>query len=419
MLKKQSDLKPFIILFVSTLITRVLFKVISGYNNFELFGDALRYDMLSDRILSHNFDLDIVAFIPAPLYPYFIALCKIMSATYWQVWVVSIQFILIGFSSFYIYKITKLLFTSSSQAYFAAFLYLFYPMTMWFNFTICQETVFQSTFIFFVYFFLLFIKESHLKHLWLSAVWFAIAFLTKSHITILLPFIALIIFFKSDIKKSLSFFLILFIFAIPHGFVNYKIHSVFTLSSYGSNSLLLAGHSDETFPCLMDPHFAQDGCNLNVVFHKPYVYKEFGNINGLPIYKRNKMWRKAVLAWIKSNPKKFIALKVNGLKRFLLPGLDHRIYDTKFWLISLIMGLLIYIPAYVIIYKKAKENLLIHSLTISVILNIFVIFIIFYPQQRFRLITLEPLLIIYASYFYWQLIKKGIKKAKTLNAFAP
>lgn len=405
MLKKQSDLKAFIIIFVGTLFSRIIFKVISGYDNFELFGDSTRYDMLSDRILSHNYDLDIVAFIPAPLYPYLVALSKIISANYWQEIIVGLQFIMVSISSFYIYKITKLLFKSNAQSYLAAILYILYPMTMWYNFTICQETIFQSLFIIFIYYFLLFINVNSRKNLILASSCFALALLTKSHITILFPFLAIILFYKTSLSKTLQFFFVIFLFTLPHGLVNYKIHGVYTISSYGSNSLLLAGHSDETFPCLINSQFAQDGCNLNVVFHKPYVYKDFGNINGLPIYERNKMWRKAVLSWIKSHPKKFLQLKLHGLKRFVMPGVDSRIYDFKKWLVSFLMGLLIYVPGYLALFKMLKLNFVDHALSLSILVTIFTIFIVFYPQQRFRFITLEPLLIVYASYYYWQAIR--------------
>ncbi len=58
----------FIYLFFATFISRYLFKWISAYNNFELFGDSVRYDILSDRILNGNHNMDFTAFVISPLY---------------------------------------------------------------------------------------------------------------------------------------------------------------------------------------------------------------------------------------------------------------------------------------------------------------------------------------------------------------
>ena len=43
------------------LVSRIAFKLISGYDNFQLFGDSVRYDNMSNDILAGDANMDIVA----------------------------------------------------------------------------------------------------------------------------------------------------------------------------------------------------------------------------------------------------------------------------------------------------------------------------------------------------------------------
>ena len=402
--------KTALILFIICFLSRLCFKYLSGYDNFELFGDSLRYDLLSNRIMSGNYDLDIVAFISAPFYPYFLAICKLILPSDWENLAVFLQFLLVSLSAVSLYNVSKLIFDDSRVSLLAALIYIFYPLTMWYNFTLTQETLFQC---FFIFFFHAFIKFEILKSqssLIAAGFFFSLALLTKSHITILLPIVLLILYYYRGVKPLLQFGSIILIMVLPFAWVNYKIHNVVSLSSYGANSLLLAGHSDETYPCLTNkiyqyPEIQKHGCNLDIIFHPPYEFEGYGQVNNLAIKERNSKRLELALEWIRTNPGKYLELKINGLLRFLLPGLDFRIYPPKFWITSLILGLLIYIPAYFELIQRARKKLRLDIvLTFAVILTIAIIFLVFYPQNRFRVITLEPLLIIYAAHYY---IKKG------------
>ena len=73
----------FFILFFATFISRIVFKLISGYDNFQLFGDSVRCDILSDRIINGDHNLDFIAFIISPLYPYTLAVFKWLCSENW------------------------------------------------------------------------------------------------------------------------------------------------------------------------------------------------------------------------------------------------------------------------------------------------------------------------------------------------
>ena len=402
-------------LFLLCLCVRVLFYVLSGYDNYELFEDSYRYDNLSTQILQGDYDLDIVAYLSAPLYSYTLAVFKVISVEYWQQIAVVFQFLLISLSAVYIYKITYHLFKSKIQGLTAGLMYIFYPLTLWLNFTFTQETTFQAYFIFFSYYFLVTLKDRKPLALILSAAFLLLALLSKSHVLILIPFLSLIYLINKNIKYALVFPLLVFLGTIPHGLANLKMHDIYTFSSHGNASFFLLGHSDETYYCLTERagelgEFSVYGCDPSFVFDTSYVHSVHGEINKLPVRQRDKIRKKIAFDWIKDNPSKYVDLKLIGLERFILPGLDRRQYRFNYWLLSLILGLLVYLPAYYHLYKKLRENWKVHLLVPSIIIVIAAIFIVFFPVNRFRVITLEPLLIVYASCYYARWLPLAIKK---------
>lgn len=403
-------------LFCLSLLVRILFKWLTPYDNFELFYDSIRYDNLSNKIISGDYNLDVVAYLIAPLYPYTLALFKTISSQNWEVLTMAYQFLLVAISTVYLYKISWLLFENKRAALLTGLLYIFYPLTLWYNFTIVQETSFQAFFIFFIFYFLQNFKSEQKLHLILAGSFFALAMLTKSHILILIPFLLLNFFLLKKLKEGFIFCFIIFLFTIPHGLVNLKIHDTYTLSSQGNASLFLLGHSDVTYPCLthssgeMGP-FSAAGCDPSIVFDLSYEYKGFGKANALPPKERNSIRWKIALDWIKNNPSKFFELKWHGIKRFIIPGLDYKVYKFSYWLLSFFAGLFIYLPAYWVLFSKFKTNPIAHLLAPSLIIIIAAVFILFFPINRFRVITLEPYLMVYAGLFYSRLLFKKLERA--------
>ena len=400
-----SERRIVFVLFFLCLAVRILFKVLSGYDNYELFVDAHRYDMLSNQIVSGNYDLDIIAYLSAPLYSYTLALCKIISFNYWETLIVAYQFVLVSVSAVYIYKITLLLFRNKIQGVIASLIYIFYPLTLWYNFTLIQETCFQAYFIFFIYHFLKCTQDRTYKPLILSTFFFALALLTKSHVLILIPFLSLIFIVNRNLRYALLFPMIVFLYTIPNGLVNLKMHNIYTLSSHGNASYFLLGHSDQTYNCITKQaselgEFGAFGCNPSFVFDPEYQHPTYGKINKLSIRERDRVRKKIAFEWIRSNPSKYLKLKLIGIERFLLPGLDRRQYQFSYWILSLLAGMAIYLPAYFFLYKNLCRSWKKHLLLVSIIIVIGAIFIVFFPVNRFRVITLEPLLIVYASCFY-------------------
>lgn len=401
-------------IFLSCLISRILFKALSGYDNFELFGDAKRYDLLSDGILRGEGNMDIVAYLAAPLYPYLLAGLKTLSPLHWQWLAVAFQFLLVSYSAVCIYQLGKNIFDNRWGAIISSVIYITYPLTLWYNFTLSQETCFQAFLIIFCHHFISFQKKKELKSLLLATTFFSLSILTKSHITLLLPFLFLYFLYVRQIKAALTFIAIILIFSLPHGLKNLKQHDVYTLSSHGNATFFLLGYSDYTYDCILHERgtpgrFAAQGCVPHFIFDRTFEFEKHGLVNQLSVKKRNKKRFQMALEWINENPRKVLELKSYGLKRFILPGLDYQIFNFKYWLMSFIAGLLLYLPGYYGLYQALKSPTWTHLLMVSLILICAAIFILLIPVNRFRIITMEPLLCVYAGQTYYSVLTQVFK----------
>ncbi len=398
------------------LASRIAFKLISGYDNFQLFGDSVRYDNMSNDILAGDANMDIVAYLAAPLYPYTLALFKWIGGESWQIIAVSYQFILVALSTIALYRLSLLWFDNQQFAVMGSLIYIFYPLTLWYNYTLAQETSFQAYFLIFLYFFYKTLRSDSYKFPILTATFWSLALLTKSHIIALLIPLALILLIKRKAKFLLTFIVIFFVWTIPHGVENLNKHGIYTLTSHGNASLFLLGHSDATYPCLTKRtsqlgEFSAQDCKPDIVFDLNYFDDNYGYFNRLSPKERNSVRHQMAIDWIKANPTKFWELKWHGLQRAILPGLDSKQFRTKFWLLSLLFGLLLYLPAYWILFQSLKDDFWTHAFTLSIVFLCAAIFIVFFPINRFRVITVEPLLCVYAGKWYVEKLWRG--KGKT------
>ena len=404
-----------LILFCFCLLTRISFKLISGANNFELFPDAHRYDQVSELLIQGKWSMDVNAYIIAPLYPLFLALAKMISGNCWEITAVTIQFLMISLSAIWIYRLSFLLSKSEFISTITALIYILYPLTLWYNFTLVQETLFQSLFIGSIYYLVKSGKSSIDRDFILSIILLALSILTKSHIIIALPFLAVWILKFKTLKHLIQTSLIVIMICMPNTILNYLNYNIVSLSSSGSSTLLLLGHSDQTYPCLintagqLEGRHAQ-GCDADFVFEPNFDNESWATINKMNPQQRFKERKKMALNWIKNNPDKYIDLKLHGLLRFLKPGLDRKQYQFHIWLTTFLMGMLIYIPA--IIELTRKQNRVEKSfkfLCWILVLTVFLIFMIFLPINRFRVVTLEPALIVLAGIYYGRYIKKWLQ----------
>jgi hypothetical protein len=129
--------------------------------------------------------------------------------------------------------------------------------------------------------------------------------------------------------------------------------------------------------------------------------------------KQNKFFSES-FNWIQNNPLKFIELKVYNILFFLVPGVSWRHYTFLNWLFSFVLGAPIYFFAYysmIRLFKSKNKNFV---FIFYIFCSMFLFSTIWYVQNRFRTITIEPFYIVYAAYAMNELIEK---KFSTLNSW--
>jgi hypothetical protein len=301
------DKFTYIILFLATFTSRIVFKLLSGYDNFELFGDSVRYDILSDRILDGNTDLDFIAFIISPLYPYTLALFKTLSASNWELIAVSFHFFLVSLSVVYLTKLSDLLFKHKVISILSGVLYMLYPMTLFYNFTLSQETSFQAYFIIAAYFLVKFLKDRSFLTLVKFSVLFSLSFLTKSHALMFAPWIVVLIFYdsqpfmsiKSKWIQTMVVGTICFLFTVPDGINNYQIHGIYTLSGTGVKTFFHNGNSQENYDFVFKNIGLNDDQEMQYIFDTTYYFEGLGKINAFPHKKKQDLHLDLAVQWIK------------------------------------------------------------------------------------------------------------------------
>jgi hypothetical protein len=396
-------------IFALFMVMRLVFKAVSGYSCFELFEDSYRYDILSDRILAGNYDLDFTAYLIAPLLPYFLALMKVLFGEYWQFWAMLVQFTAVSASGVYLFKLTKNLFQSPRIAGLAALAYCFFPMTLWLNFTFSQETLFQSFFIISIYFLLQSLEHKR-RTLVLSAVFFSLAFLAKSHGLLYAP--CIVIVYLANKKFSLlqkvayaaSYGFICLLFTLPNGYYNWQRHGVYTFSSYGTATLFYYGNCFYTYQTTFFPK-RHDYRNA-FIFDPDFVHPGYGQVNGLPHRQKAALYTRMATDWIRRQPMQFLELKWFSVQRFFAPGVSLRHYPFSQWLVTFACSLPVYGLAYLGIWQALRRQFARHLWMLLLMLTMLLFFVIFAPLARFRTVTLEPFYLMYAAYALYVILQK-------------
>ena len=404
MIKKLSRIKINLIIFTSFFLVRYIFLILSNYDNFELQPDSYWYSQQSNDVLEGNFNLLRPLFITSPFFTYFQAIVKL---TFGDLWLVILEFFQVSIASIsgiFFYKLALILFKCKKTSYFALVIFCFYPFTFWYVGTFTQDIWFQSFLIIFMFYFSFYLKNFRIKNLIISAIIFSLTFLTKSHILIFSLFIPVSIFFiKSiELKKKISniflFSSICLMFTLPYGIYNLKTNGVYVFSSNGFGGLFILGHNEDAYI----NHIKTPEINsLEAKRLRSVDYKIFKNLKD-KVSKSSpgeiqKIYFDEGIKWIKENPKKSKELLIFNFKRFFTPGLHKSWYDHNTWLFSLILSTPIMIFGYVGLILKLK-NFRNNAWILYIFLSLLIFSLIFYYQGRFKVITLDPLLILLSAY---------------------
>ena len=393
--------KQLILIFVVALISRVSFAHYSGVEVFG--GDWARYDDQSNNILKGEFNLEVSLFITAPLYSYLVAGLKyIFNSRYVSV-LELLQILLSAVSAIYLTKTAQLIFKKNNISLVCGIVYGVYPVTLYFTHTLGQESIFQSFFIVAIYFISKFLRYKQRKDLILFSIIFSLALLTKSHVLLIIPFLLVgVIIVKGINYDSISDVIIIvgivFFLTLPYGIYNKIVNGVYVISSSGLGGHFLTGHNDDTYTYLVDSP-PRDTIEYKRIKSMDYmIFRQLApKLGGLTHAEKQALYLRAGFDWIHDNPKKAIKLLFVNLRDFLMPGFNIQHYPFKAWLAALIMSTPIFVFAYIEIVRSCIKNYKEHIPILSIFLGMLLFSLGFYTQNRFRVITLEPFYVMYAS----------------------
>ena len=192
-------------------------------------------------------------------------------------------------------------------------------------------------------------------------------------------------------KNFIIFLFIIFFVALPHGISNKFINGFYVLSTTGVGMHFLVGHNDDFYRMVTHPPKKNTdeykriwSMNYNIV---KKIENDFSHENHVT---RDRKKLIEGVKWIKDNPKKSINLFYINSVNFLKPGFNKLHQDYLKWLVSLIISLPIFIFGYMGMVKNLYNDFKNHTTILSIFLTMFLFSTIFYSQNRFRVITVEP-----------------------------
>lgn len=410
----------FVNLFLINLITRILFLWYLGFNNnYDLQKDSYWLTELGFKVISTgNLDMDIKRFIASPVFPLIVAFFKFIFKENWDSFLIIFQLLFSSITSIAIFKIGELIYNQQAGII-SSMLYAVFPLTMIYVGTFSQENLFQNLFIWSFLFLLISLYKKDIRFTCISALFYSLSYLTKSHILLFLPFIILL-YFLYNVKRigftllNLLIYIAICVFVtLPWALYNYRIHGIFVISSNGVGYQFYLGNTNAGFVSIVDvPPIGSDE------FYKVIdINAEAGYFNGsenrynyllsLPQKEKQINFFYEAIDWIKNNPKKFFLLKIYSIFFFLIPGVSWRHYDFFTWLSTFLVSLPIYIMSYYTMFFKLRHLFKRLLPFIFLFFTMFIFSFIFYVQNRFRTITLEPFYLVLSSIFISDLLSNG------------
>jgi hypothetical protein len=382
------------------LAVRLLWASLSGLGP-EAGADFERYNTFSDNILSGDFNLETRLFITAPLFPYALALAKLSFGGNWFVGLGFFQILISSASVVCLAAAANIIFSKRSVAITAGILYAICLPTIYYTHLPSQESLFQSFFVIAFYGLCRYNIHPSRLNIVVFVIPFTLALLTKSHVILMVPLVAALILFKSRPFKAriVDVSILIFIISLltmPYGLYNLKVNGSYVISSSGSGGFFLTGHNDDFYQWLINTPLKDSAEYTRLKQMKFHAYSEVGIPSNATHSQRQSIYMQRGITWARENPGKALNLSLHNLGHHLQPGYSLRFQSLPSWLTAMAFNLPIYILAYIELVKHLKSPK--RHLPAYVIFVTMIIFAtVFYAQNRFRLITVEPIYVLYAS----------------------
>jgi hypothetical protein len=394
---------------------RYLFSIFSGIDNFDG-PDNYRYLVQSDAILKGNFNLEEKLFITAPLFPYLLAFFKWAFASNYIIALEAFQIFLSSISVIFLMLTSNLIFNNKRVALLTGLVFSMHPITLYYAHQFSQESIFESLFIISIYFFSLFLSTRRYIDLIIFSIIYSLALLTKSIILLIFPFLILAMLFKfrlsaKTILQVCSSVLIIFVLTLPYGVYNKIVNNSYVIASSGQGGHFLTGHNDDFYTYVTNPP-AKDSAEYQRLANMEYkIFDELDEkVKDRDHKYQQDTYLNAGIKWSLENPRKALELTWINFRNFVTPGFNFFHHPFHLWLLTFLMSLPIFIMAYLEIVRMLLAKPYDHLVIVSIFFGMLSVALIFYAQNRYRAVTIEPYYLIYFSSFLVFLYDRFKKK---------
>ncbi len=394
------------ILFLISLTVRLVFSLGTD-EKINKVPDCERYMQLSDRVLESNFDFEVPEFIVSPIYPIYLAMIKLVSGRYWLSVMEISQSVLSAFETLILYGIADLLWGKRRVSFLAGLGHAFYPPNLMYVPSIGQEPLFEFFWVLCIYLLIVSGRDGKNWSVALSAFFFGLGYLTKSHILLFAPFVCVHYLINGhsiadSVKKITLFGTISFLMSVPWGFHNWRTKGAYILSSSGYGSHFLGAYNDDYYRFLFDPPpVGSDEYVRLTIWYELNVFQEILTLRretGMSDKDFQKICYRRGLRWIRENRGKYYRIKMLDIFNVFRPGPSRSYRPFQIWLASIIVCGPIYAMAYTGILQNLSVDIRLHFWILGIILMMLAYVISFYFQGRFRTITIDPFLLIYSAF---------------------
>lgn len=394
------------VLFLFSLAVRLTLSFVTGAE-FNYSPDSMRYEELSERVLAGNFDFEKPEFIVSPLYPVFLAAIKFMAGGRWIMAMEVTQSIISALETVLLYRLAMLLWNVKRVSNLAAIGHALYPLNLNYVPQIGQETLFEFLWVASIYWLIISGRSGAIGSVIISAIFFGLGYLTKSHILLYAPFVCVHYLLNSDsiwaaIRKIAVFGAISFAISIPWGIYNWQTKNAYILSSSGYGSHFLGAHHDEYYEFLTKPPVlgSDEWYRLTAWFDHDVFREVFAKRKetGMNDREFQRLCYEQGLKWCRENPDKYYWLKVSDLGRLVRPGISRPHYRFEIWLASVLICTPVFLMAYAGIAWNLRADFRQHFWILGIFLMMAFYVVSFCYQGRFRVITIEEFYLVYAAF---------------------
>ena len=184
---------------------------------------------------------------------------------------------------------------------------------------------------------------------------------------------------------------------LPYGLYNQVVNGTYVISSSGGGGHFLTGHNEDIYTYIVNPPPIGSEVHSRLSRMDFAVFRNLEKqLNGLTHREKQKLYFKTGLSWTLENPDKSFHLALVNCFNFLKPGFHKGNQPYKLWIISFLLSLPVFLLAYFEIFRRLREDWRQHIPIVSLFITMFIFSVLFYSQNRFRVITIEPFYLMYA-----------------------